>query len=59
MGQIPAEGKQPSSGHIPPRGQQSLHIPMPTGGKPPSIGQTLVVNQLMAGGQPSFTRNPP
>jgi hypothetical protein len=41
MGQVPTGGKISSSGPVPLRGQPPLHIS--TGGKPPFIGETLVV----------------
>jgi hypothetical protein len=55
-GQISIGGKQSSSGHVPSGGQTPLHIP--AGGKPPFIGQTIVVTQPMAGGKPPFVGNP-
>jgi hypothetical protein len=55
-GPIPPGGKPLSIGSIPPRGKPPLNIPV--GGKPPFTGQTTIVNQLMAGGKPSFAENP-
>jgi hypothetical protein len=67
-GHIPTGGKPSSSGSIPPKGQPSfsgptppggqppLHVPF--GGQPPFTCQTIVVNQPMAGGKPSFVGNP-
>jgi hypothetical protein len=51
-------GRKPSFDRpIPLGGQPPLHIP--TGEKPPFVGQTPVVTQSMVGVQPSFTGNPP